>query len=114
MSGKDRCRGGEGPVIHHSMNNVKSVQGLICNRDQPVGPLITSVDSVPLWQEPGIAGRIPVIGPLFNVLYNFSQQKLTFNSVGEFLSDNLGPGGDLSQKRVGLLEDTSAGGAGQQ
>jgi len=69
---------------------------------------------VPIWQEPWIAGRIPFIGPVLNVLYNFGQQKLTYQSVGDFLSDNLGPGGNLSQKRVGLLEDTSAAGAGQQ
>ena len=49
------------------------------------------------------------MGPVLNVLYNFTQQKLTYKSVGEFLSDNLGSGGELSQKRVGLLEDTSAG-----
>lgn len=96
------------------MNNIKSVQGLICNRDQSAGPLVTSVDSVPLWQEPWIAGRVPVIGPLLNVLYNFGQQKLTFKSVGDFLADNLRPGEDLSQKRVGLLENISARGADQQ
>jgi len=96
------------------MNNIKSVQGLICTRDQPAGPLVTSVDSVPLWQEPWIAGRIPVIGPLLNVLYNFGQQKLTFRSVGDFLADNLGPCENLSQKRVGLLEDASARDTGQQ
>lgn len=42
------------------------------------------------------------------MLYNFGQQKLTYKSVGEFLSDNLGPGEELSHKRVGLLEDTNA------
>lgn len=70
---------------------------------------MVSVDSVPLWQEPWIAGRIPIIGPMLNVLYNFNLQKLTYKSVGKFLSDHLGPGEELSQKRVGLLEDTRVG-----
>lgn len=48
------------------------------------------------------------------MLYNFKQQKLTYKSVGDFLSDNLGPGEELSQKRVGLLEDLTAGGAREQ
>ena len=76
---------------------------------QPAGPLVIGLDSVPIWQEPWIAGRIPVIGPILNVCYNFSQQKLTYKSVGDFLSENLGPGKSLSQRRVGLLEDTRAG-----
>lgn len=46
-------------------------------------------------------------------MYNFKQQRLTYKSVGEFLASNLGPGEEMSQKRVGVLEDPSAGEAGQ-
>lgn len=67
------------------------------------------MDKVPLWQEPWIVGRIPFVGPIMNVVYNMSQQKLTYKSVGEFLSDHLGPGEEMSQKRVGLLENNGAG-----
>lgn len=77
--------------------------------NQPAGPLVRTVDQVPLWQEPWILGRIPLVGPVLNVLYNWMQQKLTYKSVGEFLSDNLGPGDEMRGKRVGLLEDLSAG-----
>lgn len=109
MSREDRCWGGEGAPVSNSLRAVRSVQQLtLIFFLQPNGPLVTSVDAVPIWQEPWIAGRIPIIGPVLNVLYNFSQQKLTYKSVGEFLSENLGPGEGLSQKRVGLLEDTSA------
>ena len=66
------------------------------------------MDSVPLWQEPWTAGRVPFIGSFLNVLYNFSQQKLTYQSVGQSLSANLGPGEELSHERVGLLEDPTA------
>ena len=51
-------------------------------------------------------GRIPIIGPALNVMYNFSQQSLTYKSVGDFLSDNLGPGEEMRGKRVGILEDS--------
>ncbi len=74
---------------------------------QPAGPLVVTTDRVGLWQEPWIWGRIPFIGPALNVIYNWKQQKLTYASVGEFLSSHLGPGEDLRGKRVGLLEDPS-------
>ncbi len=74
---------------------------------QPAGPLVVTTDRVGLWQEPWIWGRIPFIGPALNVIYNWKQQKLTYASVGEFLSSHLGPGEDLRGKRVGLLEAPS-------
>ena len=74
---------------------------------QPVGPLVRAIDEVPLWQKPGIVGRFPFIGPTLNVVYNWKRQKLTYKSVGEFLSDSLGPGEDMTGKRVGILERTA-------
>ena len=74
---------------------------------QPVGPIMRHIDTVPFWQEPWIVGRLPLIGPRLNVIYNWSQQKLTYKSVGEFLSSNLGPGNDMRRKRVCILEDWS-------
>lgn len=74
---------------------------------QPTGPLVVTTDQVGLWQEPWIAGRIPFIGPALNVIYNWKQQRLTYASVGEFLSNHLGPGDEWRGKRVGLLEDAS-------
>ena len=53
-------------------------------------------------------GNLPLVGPLLNVFYNFTCQKLTYVSVGAFLADNLGPGEALRGKRVGILEDPSA------
>lgn len=50
---------------------------------------------------------MPLIGPALNVVYNWKQQRLTYASVGEFLSNHLGPGEDMRGKRVGLLEDAS-------
>lgn len=74
---------------------------------QPAGPLVITMDSVGLWQEPWIWGRIPFVGPALNVIYNWKQQRLTYASVGEFLSNHLGPGEGMRGKRVGLLEDAS-------
>lgn len=66
------------------------------------------IDSVPLWQEPWILGRLPLIGPALNVIYNWKQQMLTYKSVGEFLSENLGAGEEMRGKRVCILEDKNA------
>jgi len=52
-------------------------------------------------------GRLPLVGPVLNVVYNWTKQKLTYKSVGEFLSDNLGPGEDMSAKRVCILEEVN-------
>ena len=52
-------------------------------------------------------GRIPLVGPALNVVYNMKQQRLSYASVGGFLSNHLGPGEELRGKRVGLLEDVS-------
>lgn len=71
---------------------------------QPTRPLVRTVNEVPLWIKPGIVGWIPIIGPALNVLYNWKRQKLTYNSIGEFISDNLGPGEDVRGKRVDILE----------
>ena len=66
-----------------------------------------TTDSVGLWQEPYILGRMPLVGPALNVIYNWMHQRLTYTSVGEFLASHLGPGEELRGKRVGLLEDVS-------
>ena len=79
--------------------------GLMCY--QPTGPLVRTVDEVPLWIKPGIVGWIPIIGPALNVLYDWKRQKLAYKSVGEFISDNLGPGEDMRGKRVGILEQVT-------
>ena len=50
---------------------------------------------------------MPLVGPALNVIYNMKQQRLSYASVGEFLSNHLGPGEELRGKRVGLLEDAS-------
>ena len=52
-------------------------------------------------------GSLPFIGPFLNVLYNFTQQHLTYQSVGQFLASNLDEAGAMWGKRVGLLEDWS-------
>ncbi|VDC01135.1 unnamed protein product [Peniophora sp. CBMAI 1063] len=72
---------------------------------KPAGPIIHAVDVVPAWTAPGLAGKLPFIGPFFNVIYNWTTQKLSYASVGAFLADHLGPGGEMSQKRVCILED---------
>lgn len=73
---------------------------------QPKGPPVIAIDTVAPWSHPGIIGSIPVLGPTLNLLYNWTVvQKLSYTSVGEFLADHLGPGGEMYQKRVGLLED---------
>ncbi|KAI0314855.1 hypothetical protein OF83DRAFT_1165040 [Amylostereum chailletii] len=72
---------------------------------EPVGPVVRTIDYVGLWHRPSLIGQIPFIGPILNVLYNFWCQRLSYKSVGDFLADNLGPGGDMRGKRVGLLED---------
>jgi hypothetical protein len=81
--------------------------GLTWDLLQPAGPVVRAIDSVPLWQEPWLVGRLPLIGPVLNVVYNWTKQKLTYKSVGEFLSDNLGPGGDMSAKRACILEEVN-------
>jgi hypothetical protein len=55
---------------------------------QPVGPIIRTFDEVPLWIKPGIEGSIRLIVPVLNVAYNWTLQRLMYQSVGEFLSDN--------------------------
>lgn len=75
---------------------------------QPAGPLVITMDHVGLWQDPWVLGRMPFIGPALNVIYNWKRQRLTYASVGDFLSDHLGSGEDLRGKRVGLLEDSSS------
>ncbi|EIM84094.1 uncharacterized protein STEHIDRAFT_159691 [Stereum hirsutum FP-91666 SS1] len=79
---------------------------------EPSGPLVHTVDYIPLYRPPGFIGNLPFVGPLFNIIYNFYYQKLTYKSVGEFLADNLGPGdgtiegeSGMRGKRVGLLEN---------
>ena len=58
-------------------------------------------------QEPWFWGRMPLVGSALNVIYNMKQQRLSYASVGKFLSNHLGPGEELRGKRVGLLEDAS-------
>ena len=55
---------------------------------QPVGPIVRTVDEVPLWIKPGIEGSIRLIGPVLNVAYSWTRQRLMYQPVGEFLSDN--------------------------
>lgn len=69
-----------------------------------MGPIVETIDEVGLWQQPWIVGRLPLVGPLLNVMYNWKQQKLTYQSVGDYLASNLGPKEALKGKRVGILE----------
>ncbi|KAL9133970.1 MAG: hypothetical protein Q9175_004851 [Cornicularia normoerica] len=77
------------------------------DQGEPAGPLVITTDRVGLWQEPWLWGRMPLVGPVLNVIYNWKQQRLTYASVGEFLSNHLGPEKELRGKRVGVLEDAS-------
>ena len=94
-------------------------------RYQPAGPFVATVDHVGLWQLPGLLGNLPLVGTYgashaecctnkpdhvgtyLNIFYNWSQQKLSYKGVGEFLADSLGPGGAYTGKRVCLLEDST-------
>lgn len=83
---------------------------------KPSGPLVHTIDYIPLYRPPGFIGYLPFVGPLLNIMYNFCYQKLTYKSVGEFLADNLGPGDGAIEggtkmrgKRVGLLENWEVG-----
>ena len=80
---------------------------------QPAGPLVVTTDRVGLWQEPWIIGRMPLVGSALNVIYNWTQQRLTYASVGEFLASHLGPGAEMRGKRIGLLEDGKNAGSGE-
>lgn len=83
-----------------------------------------ATDVVPSWHEPGFVGKLPFIGklsnitthaldlrltrlagPTLNVMYNWTQQKLTYASVGLFLADHLVSDKAMRQKRVCILED---------
>ncbi|KAH8817897.1 hypothetical protein DL96DRAFT_1820616 [Flagelloscypha sp. PMI_526] len=86
---------------------------LICpgmiEKGEPRGPLEVTTDIPGLWVHPWIIpGRLPFIGPYFNIIYNWTQTGVTFGTLGEFVADNLGPGGELSKKRVGVLENRHA------
>jgi len=78
---------------------------------KPLGPRVVTVDHVGLWEPPYIIGRIPFIGPYLNLMYNWYHEALTYESCGDFLADHLGPGelNGMRGKRVGLLEDPTAG-----
>ncbi|KAH8832135.1 hypothetical protein DL96DRAFT_1525010 [Flagelloscypha sp. PMI_526] len=79
--------------------------GLIYDGD-PRGPLDVSVEAPSkLWSNPWvIPGRLPVIGAALNSVYNFARLGVTFGTLGEYMADNLGPGGDFSKNRVTVFE----------
>ncbi|KAH8813654.1 hypothetical protein DL96DRAFT_1472284, partial [Flagelloscypha sp. PMI_526] len=78
--------------------------GLIHDGD-PRGPLDVSIEFPKIWHSPWlIPGRLPFVGTRLNVLYNFSRLAVTFGTLGEFLADNLGPGGGYTQMRVAVFE----------
>lgn len=65
-----------------------------------MGPIVQTTDEVGLWQQPWIVGRLPVVGPFLNTAYNLKQQMLTYQSVGNYLASNIGPGEELWGERV--------------
>lgn len=77
---------------------------------QPVGPLVESITTPPLWKKPFAFTRwIPFkLGYAGNTMYNWTTQNITFQSLGEYMVDNLDLTDRLRHKRVGVLEDPNA------
>jgi hypothetical protein len=77
---------------------------------QPVGPLIESITTLPDYRPPfGITRYLPYeLGLAGNIMYNWVTQYITFQSLGEYMVDNMSPDGRLKGKRVGVLENRNA------
>ena len=75
---------------------------------QPVGPYYESTEVLPGYQPPyPILGWIPGWNAV-NIFYNWIKGPVTFESLGQYMVDNLEADGRLKAKRVGVLEDPKA------
>ena len=72
---------------------------------QPKGPHVESITVPPLWKQPFPWTKYIPLGLAVNTMYNWTSQQITFQSLGEYMINNLSLDDRLKAKRVAVLED---------